>query len=117
MVIALVAGLECFHQGTDWHTRGICNTALIRLVFENDKTFQEEDNLAAIWNLVFLLGSMSPSSTAIQDRIVIIKGMGLLAPLYVKVDSSLARHIIECLIKLKIKVISYLLTLVGIRNH
>ena len=104
MVIALVAGLEFFHKDLDWHTRGICNTALVRLVFENDKTFQEDDNLAAIWNLFFLLGTMPASSAAVQDRIVIIKGLGLLAPLYVRLDSSLARNIIECLIKLKIKV-------------
>jgi hypothetical protein len=109
MVIALVAGIECFYINSDWQMRGICNTALVRLVFENDKTFQEDDNLAAIWNLFFLLGSMSNSTVALHDRIVIINGLGLLAPLYVKLDSSLARNIIECLIKLKIKVISDLL--------
>jgi hypothetical protein len=78
---------------------------LVRLVFENEKIFQEEDNLAAIWNLFFLLGSTPHDSTTIQDRIVIIKGLGLLAPLYVKVDTSLARNVIECLLRLKIKVI------------
>lgn len=105
MVIALVAGLEYFRSDSDWHTRGICNSALVRLVFENDKIFQEEDNLAAIWNLFFSLGSIPQSSTVIQDRIVIIQGLGLLAPLYVKVDAGLARNVVECLINLKLKVI------------
>lgn len=45
MVVAVVAGLECFHSSNDWHIRGICNTALARLVIENAKIFVEEDNL------------------------------------------------------------------------
>ena len=73
MVLALISGLERFYTSLDWHTRGICNSALDRLVYENEKIFLEEDHLAAIWNLYFLLGSIPPSSTNFPDRIVIIK--------------------------------------------
>jgi len=117
IVVALVAGMECALKDSDWHTRGIINTALVRLVFENDKTFQEDDNLAAIWNLFFLLGTMPTSSIAAQDRIVIIKGLGLLAPIYVLIDPNLARNIVESLLKLKIKVSIDLLKSAGFRNN
>ena len=44
MAVAIVAGLECFYNSPNWHLKGICITALARLVFENDKIFLEEDN-------------------------------------------------------------------------
>jgi hypothetical protein len=73
MALALVSGLEYCHINSPWQIRGICNAALARIVLQNEKLFVEEDNLAAIWNLYFLLGSASQSSTIFPDRIVIIK--------------------------------------------
>ena len=73
MVIAVVAGLEIFHTCPDWTARGICNSALARLVFENEKIFLEEDQLAAIWNLFFSINSIPLISKIFPDRIVIIK--------------------------------------------
>ena len=109
MVIALVAKLENFHKNLNWHTRGICISALIQLVNENEKIFQEEDNLAAIWNLFFLLGAVSHISPVVLDRIVIIQGLGILAHMYAKTDTCLASNVIESLLKLDIKVYFFLL--------
>ncbi|KAJ3014030.1 hypothetical protein HKX48_005388 [Thoreauomyces humboldtii] len=100
MVVALVAGLECFYTCPDWTVRGICNSALARLVYENAKIFLEEDQLAAIWNLFFSLHSVPLICKIFPDRIVIVKALGLLAPLYVPADASLTYRIIETLLRL-----------------
>ncbi|KAI9207545.1 uncharacterized protein BJ171DRAFT_578659 [Polychytrium aggregatum] len=44
MTIALVACLEMFYTCPDWTVRGICITALGRIVYENEKIFVEEDH-------------------------------------------------------------------------
>ncbi|KAJ3033939.1 hypothetical protein HK097_004674, partial [Rhizophlyctis rosea] len=101
MVIAVVAGLEIFHTCPDWTARGICNSALARLVFENEKIFLEEDQLAAIWNLFFSLNSIPLISKIFPDRIVIIKALGLLAPLYSLADTALTYRIVDTLMRLQ----------------
>ncbi|KAI9106007.1 armadillo-type protein [Phlyctochytrium arcticum] len=100
MAVALVAGLECFYTCPDWTVRGICNTALARIVYECDKIFLEEDQLAAIWNLFFSLHSIPLFSKVFPDRIVIIKALGLLTPLYAPADTALTYRIIESLLRL-----------------
>ncbi|KAJ3064614.1 hypothetical protein HDU98_011984, partial [Podochytrium sp. JEL0797] len=105
MAIPLVAGLEAFFMCLDASVRGICISALTRIVFENDRVFLEEDHLAAIWNLYFSLGSIAMISRVFPDRIVIIKGLGLLAPIYASVDSSLTYGIIGTLMHLENKTV------------
>ncbi|KAJ3148056.1 hypothetical protein HDU89_004901 [Geranomyces variabilis] len=100
MVVAIVAGLECFYSCPDWTVRGTCNSALARLVYENAKIFLEEDQLAAIWNLFFSLHSVPLISKIFPDRIVIVKALGLLAPMYVPADAALTYRIIETLLRL-----------------
>ncbi|KAI9350180.1 armadillo-type protein [Obelidium mucronatum] len=103
IAIPIVAGLEAFFTCLDSSIRGICITALSRIVFENDRVFLEEDHLAAIWNLYFSLGSIGMMSKVFPDRIVIIKGLGLLAPIYAAVDSSLTYGIVGTLLHLQNK--------------
>ncbi|KND03924.1 uncharacterized protein SPPG_01373 [Spizellomyces punctatus DAOM BR117] len=103
MAVALVAGLECFYTCPDWTVRGVCNSALARLVYENDKIFLEEDQLAAIWNLYFSLHSIPIISKVFPDRIVIVKALGLLAPLYSPADSALTYRIVDSLLRLQDK--------------
>ncbi|KAI8822501.1 armadillo-type protein [Fimicolochytrium jonesii] len=105
LAVALVAGLECFYTCPDWTVRGTCNSALARLVYENAKIFLEEDQLAAIWNLFFSLHSIPLISKVFPDRIVIIKALGLLAPLYVPADPALAYRIVESLLRLDKKTV------------
>ncbi|KAJ3091040.1 hypothetical protein HK100_007284 [Physocladia obscura] len=105
MAIPLVAALEVFCTCLDASIRGICISALTRIVFENDRVFLEEDHLAAIWNLYFSLGSIAIISKVFPDRIVIVKGLGLLAPVYAAVDSSLTYGIIGTLLHLENKTI------------
>ncbi|KAJ3041918.1 hypothetical protein HDV00_008427 [Rhizophlyctis rosea] len=105
MVVAVVAGLEIFHTCPDWTARGICNSALARLVFENEKIFLEEDQLAAIWNLFFSISSIPLISKIFPDRIVIIKALGLLAPLYSLADTALTYRIVDTLMRLKGKTV------------
>jgi hypothetical protein len=73
MAVALAAGLECFLTINDWNVRGVCISALTRLVYENEKVFLEEDHLAAIWNLHFSMGLIPMISKIFPDRIVIIR--------------------------------------------
>ncbi|KAL2913671.1 hypothetical protein HK105_206831 [Polyrhizophydium stewartii] len=110
MVIALVAGLECFYSSPDWRVRGICNAALARLVFENQQTFLEEDHhilfdlaCPAIWNLLFSLTSIPLISNVFPDRIVILKSLQLLAPIYAGEDTALSCSVVETLLRLKAK--------------
>ncbi|TPX59062.1 hypothetical protein PhCBS80983_g02729 [Powellomyces hirtus] len=105
MVVAIVAGLECFYTCPEWTVRGICNSALARLVYENAKIFLEEDQLGAIWNLFFSLNSVPLISKIFPDRIVIIRALGLLAPLYVPADAALTYRIIETLLRLGSKTV------------
>ncbi|KAI8922787.1 armadillo-type protein [Entophlyctis helioformis] len=100
MVIAMVAGLECFHSASDWRVRGICNAALARLVFENEQTFLQEDHLAAIWNLYFSLTSIPLMYKVFPDRIVILKALHLLAPVYSGEDAALACSVADTLLRL-----------------
>ncbi|KAJ3084110.1 hypothetical protein HDU99_003321 [Rhizoclosmatium hyalinum] len=103
MSIPLVAGLEAFFTCLDSSVRGICISALTRIILENERVFLEEDHLAAIWNLYFALGSIAMISRVFPDRIDIIKGLGLLAPIYAGVDSSLTYGIIGTLMHLENK--------------
>ncbi|KAI8611201.1 armadillo-type protein [Chytriomyces sp. MP71] len=105
MAIPLVSGLEAFFSCRDAGIRGICISALARIVFENAKVFLEEDHLAAVWNLYFSLGSIASISKVFPDRIVIIKGLGLLAPVYGSVDSSLTYAIMNTLLNLENKTV------------
>ncbi|KAJ3226007.1 hypothetical protein HK099_005713 [Clydaea vesicula] len=73
MVVAIIAGLECFYQCVDWGVRSICVSALTRLVFENEKVFLGEDQLCAIWNLFFSLNSLPQIINSFPDRIVTIE--------------------------------------------
>ncbi|KAJ1568770.1 hypothetical protein HK405_014015 [Cladochytrium tenue] len=73
MAIALVAGLECFFTYPDWAVRGVCISALTRIVYENERTFLEEDQLSAVWNLYFSLGSIPLFAKIFPDRVVIIR--------------------------------------------
>ncbi|KAJ3300091.1 hypothetical protein HK104_004560 [Borealophlyctis nickersoniae] len=106
MAVALVAGLECFYTCPDWTVRGICNSALARIVYENEGVFLEEDHLAAIWNLFFSINSIPLISKVFPDRVVIIKALGLLAPLYSLADTALTYRIIDTLLRLKDKVLA-----------
>ncbi|KAJ3213498.1 Jouberin [Dinochytrium kinnereticum] len=103
MAIAFVAGLECFFTCVDWTVRGICISALTRLVYENEKVFLEEDHLSAIYNLFFSLGSIPLISKIFPDRLVIIKALGLLSGLYAIADLTLTSNIIHILMHLKDK--------------
>ncbi|KAJ3290685.1 hypothetical protein HDU76_007369 [Blyttiomyces sp. JEL0837] len=105
MAMAFVAGLECFFVSVDWTVRGICISALTRLVYENEKLFMEDDHLAAIWNLHFSLGSIPLFSKVFPDRIVIIKSLGLLAPLFASIDWPLTMAVISGLLRLKDKTV------------
>ncbi|KAJ3242402.1 hypothetical protein HDU78_001407 [Chytriomyces hyalinus] len=105
MAIPLVAGLEAFFTCLDPNIRGICITALTRVVFENGKIFLEEDHLAAVWNLYFSFGSIASITKVFPDRIVLIKGLGLLAPIYAAFDSSLTYGIISTLLNLDAKTV------------
>ncbi|KAJ3352902.1 hypothetical protein HDU83_007559 [Entophlyctis luteolus] len=103
MAINIVAGLETFLSCVDPSIRGVCISALSRIVLENEKVFVEEDHLAAIWNLYLSLGSIAALSKIFSDRIVIIKSLGLLAHIYASVDSSLTYGVIGTLMKLENK--------------
>lgn len=103
MAIALVAGLECFFACVDWSVRGICISALTRIVYENEKIFQEEDQLSAIWNLYFSLGSIPLISKVFPDRVVIVRSLGLLANMYSSVDTTLTNRVISGLLRLEYK--------------
>ncbi|KAJ3090469.1 hypothetical protein HK102_003650 [Quaeritorhiza haematococci] len=99
MAVALVAGLECFYTSTDWNVRGICISALTRLVYENEKIFLEEDHHIL---------SIFPTPCVARvdmftDRIVIIKALGLLSALYCKTKMDLTFRIIESLLTLRDK--------------
>ncbi|KAI9141859.1 hypothetical protein BKA69DRAFT_1071625 [Paraphysoderma sedebokerense] len=103
MSVALVAGLECFYTVSNQTIRAVCVTALTRIIHENQKVFLEEDHLAAIWNLFFTLQSEHQASKYYPERLVIIKALHLLAPLYCLEDIVLTYRIVECLLKLKKK--------------
>lgn len=77
MSLAFVAGLENFYNNSDYVVRGICVSACARLISENQKVFLEEDNLAAIWNLYFLLMSLPLISKIYPDRLVIVEVLRL----------------------------------------
>ncbi|KAJ1344384.1 hypothetical protein BSLG_001041 [Batrachochytrium salamandrivorans] len=72
MSIAIVAGLEYFHNSPDWRVRGI-----------------------SIWNLYFSLSSIPQISSIFPDRIVVLKALHLLAPLYAVEDANLAWCIVD----------------------
>ncbi|KAH6591220.1 hypothetical protein BASA61_005015 [Batrachochytrium salamandrivorans] len=80
MSIAIVAGLEYFHNSPDWRVRGI-----------------------SIWNLYFSLSSIPQISSIFPDRIVVLKALHLLAPLYAVEDANLAWCIVDSLLRLKTK--------------
>ncbi|RKO83447.1 hypothetical protein BDK51DRAFT_34472, partial [Blyttiomyces helicus] len=61
------------------------------------------DDKAAIWNLFFSLNSIPLISKVFPDRVVIIKALGLLAPLYSLADTALAHRVIDTLLRLKDK--------------
>eukprot|EP00842_Homolaphlyctis_polyrhiza_P003152 jgi/Hompol1/3838/HPOL_003403-RA len=103
MVLAMVAGLECYYDSLDWHVRGICYAAMARLVLENEMTFLQEDHLAAIWNLYFSLNSIPLISNIFPDRIIILKSLLLLAPIFVGEDSALSCSVTDTLLRLKDK--------------
>ncbi|KAJ3124549.1 hypothetical protein HK098_001049, partial [Nowakowskiella sp. JEL0407] len=71
--VALISGLECFYTCSDWNIRGICTSALSRIVYENEKVFLEEDHLTAIWNLFFSLNFVPLWSKVFPDRVVVVK--------------------------------------------
>ncbi|KAI8809948.1 armadillo-type protein [Cladochytrium replicatum] len=124
MAVAIVAGLECFYSHQDWNFRGICTSALSRIVFENEKQFVEEDQhihsnphnlfpvnvdsltplilplplLAAIWNLYFSLTFIPLTCKIFPDRVVV--ALGLLAPQYVGGDPTLSLRVVESLMRL-----------------
>ncbi|KAI9362464.1 armadillo-type protein [Zopfochytrium polystomum] len=106
MAIALAAGLECFFTCSDWMVRGICISALARIIYENEKVFVEEDQLSAVWNLYFSLESIPLFSKVFPDRLVIIKSLGLLAPMYACVDTTLTIRVISSLIRVDGKTFS-----------
>ncbi|KAI9005894.1 armadillo-type protein [Gaertneriomyces semiglobifer] len=108
MAVALVAGLECFYTCPDWGVRGVCNTALAQIVFENERTFLGEDQLAAIWNLFFSLHSIPLISKVFPDRIVIINALGLLGPLFAPADLALSYRVVDTLLRLRNKTASEL---------
>ena len=73
LALAFVAGLEIFYAYPDPLIRGICITALARLIYENNKVFLEEDHLSAVWNLFFVLNATTTSIKPLPDRVVIIE--------------------------------------------
>lgn len=115
MVIALIAGLECFYLCQDSAVRAICVAALARLVYENEKVFIHDDQLAAIWNLQFSLNSIASVAKSFPDRIVTIKALGLLCQIYSK-DVGLAHHIVDGMLRLKNKVLIFFYLAVQSRN-
>jgi hypothetical protein len=106
MAVAIVAGLECFYSCSDSTVRNICIAALSRLVFENERIFLDEDQLAAVWNLYFALNTCSTiGSLVYPDRTVVIKALNLLTHLFTT-DVGLTYRIIDSLLRLPDKVIS-----------
>lgn len=73
MAVAIVAGLECFYLCPDSGVRSICISALSRIVFENEKIFMDEDQLAAIWNLYFAINFLPSTIAVFPDRCVVIQ--------------------------------------------
>jgi hypothetical protein len=100
LAVALVAGLECFYSCPDSSIRGICVTALATMIHENEKIFLQEDQLAAIWNLYFLLCSFPDNSKFYIDRIVVIKSLGQLADIYSTNDPTSTERILASLLRL-----------------
>ena len=120
VAIALVAALECCYVSKEFPCRDICITALAQLLFENQKVFIEEDQLAAVWNLYFCLHSQSLQARfsslrlvivkvsspcqGVSDMIHVCKALGLLSSLYAPLDLNLDLRVLESLLKLKDKV-------------
>jgi hypothetical protein len=104
MAIAIIAGLEVLGVGSDWRVRSICNSAIAQIVFSNQQKFVHEDRLLTVWNLFFSLSSIASISPVFPDRIVIVKALCLLAPLYSREDQELTENIVSTLLKLSNKV-------------
>jgi hypothetical protein len=83
--VTLVAGLEgqYLHPKTEVRDMAICIST--RLIFENSTTFVQQDNLAAVWNLHFLLDMLSSSTfhRATKSRLPICNSLKILSSVYV----------------------------------
>ncbi|TPX30748.1 hypothetical protein SmJEL517_g05768 [Synchytrium microbalum] len=102
IALPMISGLESLSKSSNWTTRGASISAMTRILFENEKMFGQDDHLRVVWNLFFTLGSNS-KHRFFPDRIVVIKALGLLAPLYCLSDSSLTQQIVKVLLGLKDK--------------
>lgn len=71
--IAMAAALECFYSCPDSSIRGICVSALSNLIHENEQVFRDKDQLAAVWNLFFLLSSYPENAKYFHDRVIVVK--------------------------------------------
>ena len=69
--IALVAAFECCIASPSFPQRDTCVTALSQLIMENKSVFVDEDRLAALWNLYFLL--LAHQETSSKLRLALIK--------------------------------------------
>ncbi|TPX45274.1 hypothetical protein SeMB42_g04067 [Synchytrium endobioticum] len=106
----MIAALEPFLKSRNWMIRGVAISALTRILYENEKQFDQEEHLAVVWTLFFAFGSagLGSGSTGgishrrnfFPDRIVVIKALGLLAPMYCTVNARLTQQIVELLLSL-----------------
>jgi PIN domain nuclease of toxin-antitoxin system len=103
MVVPIISGLECYQSYADWKIRSTCNVALSTLILEHGPEF-EEQHLPAIWNFYFAMNSIPMSHKVFPDRIIIIEALEKVAPLYASKDRALSTSIVDCLLRVPLKV-------------